>query len=65
MYWLILVGIFIVGVYWMRSRSQSGIHHDQRAREAHRRLLEQKRMDAEIAFRHGDAQRHHTRWRRR
>ncbi|MHA2395727.1 MAG: hypothetical protein ACXAC0_03420 [Candidatus Thorarchaeota archaeon] len=65
MYWLILVGVFIVGLYWLKTRSGDGTHHDQRARAAHLRLLEQKRIEAETAFRHGDAQRHHTRWRRR
>lgn len=62
---VIFVGIFVIGVYWISSRSGGGTHHDQKAREVHLRLIEQKRTQAEVSFRSADLQRRHRRWRRR
>ncbi len=65
MIWLVFVGLFVIGLYWLNSRPGDGTHHDQRARAAHLRLIEQKRIEAEIAFRQADQQRHYRGWRRR
>ena len=69
MIWLIfvgiIVGIFVIGVYWMRSLPHGSGHHDPKALEIQHRLLEQKRTQAEVSFRSADLQRRHRRWRRR